>query len=118
MKDEDVTIIQVYVYQNEIRYPITPPIHISAKLQMGSTSLPLSISISQFCQGLAIVGRGGGGSGCCSVGGGALSQWTHPHWMSVQRDRCIACNTTATLAAHSDTNIPSSVGVQFIVVCV
>ena len=55
------------------------------------------------------------------MGGGARSQCTHPHWMSVQRERCIACNTTAMLAAQSDTNIPSSVGVHsialFLIVC-
>ena len=39
-----------------------------------------------------------------------------PHLISVHRDRCTACRITATDAAHSDTNIPNSVGLQLVVI--
>jgi len=65
------------------------------------------------------VGRGGGGSGgsgCVSIGGAARSQCTHPHSMSVHLLRCIAWSTTATDAAHSETNMPNSVGVHSVAI--
>jgi hypothetical protein len=58
------------------------------------------------------VGRGSGGSGCWSIGGAARSQCTHPHLMSVHLLRWMAWRMTAIDAAQSETNIPSSVGVQ------